>query len=145
MESFHVLGYKYVSEWYDDTYDLTNAILLRVAPHQETSGVDLYLAKSGSISGHVYREDGVTPVAGANVYAFPATGEHPGAGANTQPDGSYTIEGLPSGHYKVQATVSGRLAEYYSDAPDEASATEVTVNAPNDTPGIDFALSPVSE
>jgi hypothetical protein len=40
--------------------------------------------------------------------------------------------------------VSDHVAEYYDNAPDEASATEVTVNAPNDTPGIDFALSPVS-
>ena len=79
------------------------------------------------------------------MYAFPITGGHPGAGANTGPDGSYAIEGLLSGNYRVQATVSDHVAEYYNNALDEASATVVTVNAPNDTPGIDFALSPVSE
>ena len=79
------------------------------------------------------------------MYAFPITGDHPGAGANTDPDGSYTIEGLPSGNYKVQATVSDHVAEYYDNAPDEASATEVRVNAPDDTPGIDFLLSRASE
>jgi hypothetical protein len=137
-----VLGYKYIPEWYDNAYDMSNATLVDVTLHHETSRIDLYLARSGSISGHVYDEDG-SPVRDANVYAF--SDVYPGNGANTQPDGSYTIEGLPSGHYKAQATVSGRLAEYYNDAPDEASATEVTVNAPNDTPGIDFTLSPVSQ
>ena len=136
---------KYVDEWYDNHYDMNNADPIQVVAPHETSGIDFYLAKAGSISGHVYEEDGVTPIAGSSVYAFPITGDRPGAGANTSPDGSYTIEGLPSGNYKVQVTVSNHVAEYYNNAPDEASATEVTVNAPNNTPGIDFALSPVSE
>jgi hypothetical protein len=141
----HAHGYSYVSEWYDNHYDFNNATLVNVTLHNETAGIDIYLAKPGSISGHVYEEDGVTPIAGASVYAFPTTGDHPGAGANSEPDSSYTIEGLPSGNYKIQATVSDHVPEYYDNAPDEASATEVTVNAPNDTPDIDFTLSPVSE
>jgi hypothetical protein len=135
----------YVPEWYDNAYNMEDATPVHVTSYHETSGIDFYLSKAGSISGHVYEEDGITPIAGANVYAFPITGDYPGDGANTGPDGSYTIEGLPSGNYKVQATVSDHVAEYYNNALDEASATEVTVNAPNDTPGIDFALSPVSE
>jgi hypothetical protein len=149
------LGEKYVDEWYDNHYDMNNADPVQVdmnnadpvqvvAPH-ETQGIDFYLAKVGSISGHIYEEDGVTPIAGASVYAFPVTGDYPGAGANTGPDGSYTIEGLPSGNYKVQVTVSDHVAQYYNDAPDEASAMEVRVNAPGDTPDIDFLLSRVSE
>ena len=124
---------------------MQDATPVHVTSYHETSGIDFYLSKAGSISGHIYEEDGVTPIAGASVYAFPITGDHPGAGANTGSDGSYTIEGLPSGSYRVQATVSDHVAQYYSNAPDEASATEVTVSAPNDTPGIDFTLSPVSE
>lgn len=126
-------------------YDMNNADLVQVVADHETSGIDFYLAKAGSISGHVYEEDGITPIAGASVYAFPITGDHPGGGANTGPDGSYTIEGLPSGSYTVQASVSDHVAEYYNNAFDEASAAGVRVDAPGDTPGIDFALSPVSE
>ncbi|UCC61650.1 MAG: carboxypeptidase regulatory-like domain-containing protein [Anaerolineae bacterium] len=107
-------------------------------------GIDFYLAEAGSISGHFYDEDGLTPIDGASVYAFHITGDHPGAGANTSPEGSFTIEGFPSGNYKVQATVSDHVAEYYNNAPDQASAAEVGVNAPDDTPGIDFLLSRVS-
>jgi len=141
----HAHGYKYVPEWYDNAYDTNNATLVRVTLHNVTAGIDIYLAKSGSMSGHVYEEDGVTPIAGASVYAFPSTGDHPGAGANTGQDGSYTIAGLPSGLYQVQATVSDHVTQYYDNTPDEASASEVTVNAPDDTSGVDFALSPASE
>lgn len=135
----------YVPEWYDDSYDMENAAPVSVTLHNETAGIDIYLARAGSISGHVYEQDGITPIAGASVYAFPAVGDHPGAGANTGPDGSYTIEGLPSGNYRVQATVSDHVAQYYDNVPDEASATAVTVNASDDTASIDFVLSPVSE
>jgi len=139
------IGGKYVDEWYDDHYDMKNATPVQVVAPHDTSGIDFYLAKAGSISGHVYEEDGVTSIAGASVYAFPTIGDHPGSGANTASDGSYTIEGLPSGHYRVQATVSGHESQFYHSAADEASATAVTVNAPNDTPDVDFALNPVSE
>jgi hypothetical protein len=134
----------YVPEWYNDHYDASNADPVQVTAPSETSGIDFYLAKAGSISGHVCEGDGTTPIAGASVYAFPTTSDHSGAGANTQPDGSYTIQGLPSGNYRLQVTASGHVSQFYSRAADEASATEVTVNAPNDTSGIDFALSPVS-
>jgi len=141
----NVRGNKWVDEWYNGKYDRENADVVSVVVPDTTWGIDFSLAKAGSISGHVYEQDGVTPIAGASVYAFPTVGDHPGAGANTGPDGSYTIEGLPSGNYKVQATLSDYVAEFYNDAPDAASATEVGVNAPSDTPGVDFLLSRISE
>lgn len=140
----NVRGSKWVDEWYNNKYDMENADTVYVTAPDTTSGIDLSLAKAGSISGHVYEEDGITPIAGASVYAFPTVGDHPGAGANTGPDGSYTIKGLPSDNYKVQATLSDHVAEYYNSALNEASATEVGVNAPGDTPGIDFLLRRVS-
>jgi hypothetical protein len=135
----------YVPEYWNNRYDRANADPVCVAAPSGAAGIDFYLAHVGSISGHVYEADGTTPIAGASVYAFPIVGDHPGAGANTQPDGNYTIQGLPSGRYRVQVTASGHVSQFYSYVADEALATEVTVNAPNDTPGIDFALSPVSE
>ncbi len=141
-ESFHLQGYKYVPEWYDNAYDMSNATLVNVALHQETSGIDLHLAKSGSISGYVYDEAGA-PIGDASVYAF--SDVYPGNGANTQSDGSYTIEGLLSGNYVVQVTVSGYASEYYDNVTDQGLAAQVTVNAPDNTPGIDFRLSRASE
>jgi hypothetical protein len=141
----HMMAPGYVPEYWNNHYNVANADPVCVTAPTGATGIDLYLAHAGGISGHVYEEDGTTPIAGASVYAFPTTGDHAGAGANTEPDGSYTIQGLPSGNYRVQVTASGHASQFYSYAADEASATEVIVNAPNDTPGIDFALSPVSE
>jgi len=111
-ESCCLLGYKYLPEWYDDSYDIDGAIPVDVTLHGITSGIDLRLAKSGSISGYVYNEEG-DPIADASVYAF--SDVYPGNGANTQSDGSYTIKGLLTGNYLVQATASGYVSEYYGD------------------------------
>jgi hypothetical protein len=140
-----LLGYGYVPEWYDNAHEMSGATLVTVTLHQETSGIDFYLARAGSISDHVYESDGTTPISSANVYAFCVAGSHPGNGANTGPDGTYTIVGLPSGVYKVQAIASDHAPAYYNDSSEEASATEVRVNAPGDTPSIDFLLSLVAE
>jgi hypothetical protein len=140
-EEVNLLGSSYVPEWYDDVYDMSNATLVNVTLRQETGGIDLYLAKAGSMSGHVYDEDG-NPIGDASVYAF--SDVYPGNGANTQPDGGYTVKGLPSGNYTVQVTVSGYVSGYYDDVTDSGLATKVTVNAPDNTPGIDFRLSRAS-
>jgi len=140
-----VRGSKWIDEWYDDCSktQMEDATTVYVTAPGTTSAVDFCLARAGTISGHVYEEDGITPIAGASVYAFPvAVGPHlAGAGANTGPDGSYTIESLASGNYRVQAAVSDHLAEYFDNASDESSAREVAVAAPGDTPNIDFSLS----
>ncbi|MBN1452820.1 MAG: carboxypeptidase regulatory-like domain-containing protein [Anaerolineales bacterium] len=135
----------YVPEYWNNHYDGDNADWVCVTAPTGAAGIDFYLAHAGSISGHVYEKDGTTPLPGASVYAFPVSGDHPGAGANTEADGSYTIQGLPSGNYRIQVTASGHVTQFYNLVTDEASATEVTVKAPGDTPGIDFSLSPVSE
>jgi protocatechuate 3,4-dioxygenase beta subunit len=133
----HAHGYKYIPEWYNNSYGMENATLINVSLHNETSGIDIYLSKAGSISGYVCSEEG-NPIGDANVYAF--SDIYSGTGANTQPDGNYIIEGLPSGNYTVQVTVSGYFSEYYDNATDSANATNVTVNAPDDISGVNFAL-----
>jgi len=133
-----VRGGSYVDEFYKDAYDVRDATPVTVERHAETSGIDFYLAKSGSISGYVYDEDG-RPISDAAVYAFGDV--HPGNGANTQADGSYTIEGLPSGEYVVQVSVSGYVSQYHNQVADRASATRVVVNAPANTGTIDFHLT----
>jgi hypothetical protein len=135
----------YVLEWYNGVYSIQDADLVHLEAPDGIAGIDFYLARGGSISGHVYEADGATPISSASVYAFSVAGSYPGNGANTGPDGSYIIAGLPPGLYHVQATVSGHVAVYYNDALDAASAMQVQVDAPGDTPGIDFLLSRISD
>ncbi len=126
-------GDKYVPEWYDNSYDVENAMVVNVTVPNETSGIDFYLAKAGSISGYIHNEEGA-PISDASVYAFSAI--FPGNGANSQSDGHYTIEGLPSGNYTVQVTVTNYFSEY---------KPHVVVHAPDNTPEIDLTLKKMPE
>jgi hypothetical protein len=105
-----------------------------VATHQfQASTADAY----GSISGHVYQDDGVTPIPNAWVYA---TGYFTEAGNYTEPDGSYSLV-LPTGTYRVAVNSCPPYAgEYYDKAYGYNGATRVSVTAPDDTANIDFIL-----
>ena len=132
--TYFVLAYgepNYINEGYQDAFDLDSATPVNVVDlFQETSGIDFYLSRPGSISGQVFEIDGVTPIAGANVFAFPV-GSQTGSGANTGPDGRYKIEGLVTGSYVARVTVTGHVA---GNEPAD-------VTAPNETLNVNFALA----
>jgi len=48
--------------YYSNVYGWHNAVNVTVTPPQTTSGIDVRLEPGGSISGHIYASDGVTPV-----------------------------------------------------------------------------------
>jgi hypothetical protein len=134
--TYAVLGYgepNYISEWYQDAPDISSATPVAVGFKLETSGIDLYLSRPGSISGQVFEIDGVTPIAGANVFAFPVNRQISGSGANTQSDGSYKIEGLVTGSYVAYVAVTGHVSASYP--------REVAVIAPDETSDINFSLA----
>ncbi len=61
----------------------------------------------------------------------------------TDPTGSYVIDGLPPGEYKLHILDFGHrgyLDEWYDDQPDFDSADLVTVTADQETHGVDVAL-----
>ena len=102
----------------------------------ETSQLPL----TGSISGHVYQADGVTPISGANVLAHSLNqGFFMGSGPSGV-DGSYSIIGLPTDEYWVAAHVEGYIAEYFENAYSHTLATSISVTAPDNVPNIDFTL-----
>ena len=140
-EYYIKIGYAhgYILEWYDDCYELEDATPIEITINQETPNINFYLSKAGSISGQVKDDEG-NILSDANVFAF--SEEFTGSGSITDEDGSYKIEYLPSGYYFVQVTLTGYISEYYDDTSSQDEATIVTVDAPNDTPGIDFTLTP---
>jgi hypothetical protein len=82
----------------------------------------------------------VTPVPGAQVYAFPLDADF-GDGAITGPSGQYRIEGLPSGSYRIEVNVPGYdILVYYPGVFEEAAAVPVQVTAPMETGGIDIVV-----
>lgn len=104
---------------------LLSLIFLLVVP-------GLALAQYGSISGTVTDEVTGLPIMGAHVMA---AGGHEG-GAMTDSAGFYMIQHLHPGAYSVSASAYG-----YED---EVHPESVIVASGQNTPNIDFALTPVS-
>jgi protocatechuate 3,4-dioxygenase beta subunit len=63
--------------------------------------------------------------------------------AVTNPDGSYTMAGLPSGEYYLMSFAPGYIGEYYDNAFDPSQATPVLVDQQKPASGIDIALTPI--
>jgi len=121
-------------------YARPQSALVHAPASGTVSGVDFLLQKGGTISGHVYQDDGVTPVSEAKISAFDSGRGNWAADSGTRPDGSYTLS-LPSGTYKVKAFgLEGWLDQYYLNTGNWGEATPVVVTAPGETSGIDFVL-----
>jgi len=104
------------------------------------SGVDFLLEKAGTITGHVFKGDGETPVEGAGIDAHVFGTWEFVAYAETLSDGSYTLL-VPSGTYMVRVgEVEGWLDQYYLNALVCSESSPVVVSAPGETGGIDFVL-----
>ncbi|MEE4312794.1 MAG: carboxypeptidase regulatory-like domain-containing protein [candidate division KSB1 bacterium] len=101
-----------------------------------------------SISGTVTFEGTNEPIKNTDILALDASTEQIVSGATTKSDGTYKIQGLDVGEYKLFAngtfydypyTYHRYEPEYYQDKRDFDSATTVTVN--RDVTGIDLVLS----
>ena len=133
----------YVSEFYDDVHDFSEAKLAHLDALQALT-VDAALAAGGSIAGSVSDEGTKAPISGIWVCAT----DHEGTTercAHSGDGGSYVLNGLPSGKYSVEfegTNLVSYLHEFYEDAPEWAAATDVSVTAPTPTAGIDAELAP---
>ena len=132
-------GQKYLPEWYNNTYNVEDATPVRVTIGEETSHINFYLSKSGSISGSVY-DINENPLSDASISAF--SDDFSGSVSISGDDGSFSVVGLPSDDYYVQVSVLGYISEFYDDATSKDDATLVSVHAPGDTSNINFYLTP---
>ena len=101
------------------------------------------LGVGGSISGTVTKSSAL-PLEDICVEVYDSSGSESGFGY-TEPDGSYTIEGLPGGNHRIQFYDCGSnnvVSEYYNNKPDLASANRIAVTAGSEITGIDAALAP---
>ncbi|OGC77411.1 MAG: hypothetical protein A2145_01855 [candidate division Zixibacteria bacterium RBG_16_40_9] len=101
----------------------------------------LWAQELGSISGTVTDDSTGLPLANAVVVAH-KMGSMFANKAFTDPSGNYTIPELPVGNYRVGACREGYQCEFYDNTQKPESATVVQVNAGQNTPHINFALTP---
>ncbi|MFC1996758.1 carboxypeptidase regulatory-like domain-containing protein [Chloroflexota bacterium] len=148
--TYTVKAYKdgFAWEWYSQQTNHWDANGVVVTEPGDTSGINFTLSKAGSISGHVFKEDGSTVITDVliRVHANGVSSGTSSLGANvSQSDGSYTITGLAPGTYKVEANYNnepGYVVKYYDDKTDWDSADTIEVYANQTTAGIDFVLEP---
>ncbi|MFA5034030.1 MAG: T9SS type A sorting domain-containing protein [bacterium] len=137
----------YSFEWYNNKDNWTNANIINITAPDSVCGINIILDEGGAISGHVYKEDGITPISDVKLERLIYTNSYYGWSNpdywkdSTVVDGSYKISALHTGSYKVSASKEGYETRWYNDKPDSASADLVSVTMPNNTPNIDFRLS----
>ena len=132
----------YLSEYYREGGMIPVVVLSPYA----TDNIDFTLTPGSSISGCVYRADGLTPVEAARVIAYQKVGgawEY-AADGYADSEGSYSITtGTGAGTYKVKAQAAGYAAEYYSRVLDPPQVTEIRVTAGGEIAGVNFSLNQI--
>jgi hypothetical protein len=128
-----------VCEYYNDHLAWEDADPVPVTEGVNTPNINFSLRVEGTISGVVKDPDG-DPIVGASLYAGPHTGSGSSGWGQTGPGGAYTIGGLATGDYNVQACATGYVCEYYDNTLDWSAATAVPVTEGGNTADIDFSL-----
>ena len=121
--------------------DWNAATPVSVSAATTTDDINFTLVGGGSTSGTVYvSNSSSTPLAGANVWASDFYGSGGHGWARTRVDGTYTIEGLAAGDYRVAAQFEGLVHKIFDDTTQWDLATPVTVIDGQNTTGTDFTL-----
>ncbi|MCI5125156.1 MAG: hypothetical protein D3925_11945 [Candidatus Electrothrix sp. AR5] len=132
----------YVSEWYNNGTDFNSATAVTVIVSNTTSGIDAVLALGGAISGRVTGADGVALSSGT-VEVYDSNNNYISSRYFGGGNGEYTIEGLPTGNYKILfISHDGNHAnEWHNDAVSFDSAELLTVTSPDTLTDINAALA----
>jgi hypothetical protein len=136
--------------WYDSALTMGGSTVVTVAtPGDPVVVVNQELPPAATISGTVtwqgWPEFPGDPVESL-VRAFRDDSWLPSATVETEPDGTYTLDGLPEGTYRIHFSVLNDdwgpwLPEWFGDSPFRRHSTPLTVAAGESLSGIDAELA----
>jgi hypothetical protein len=131
----------YVNQWYNNKDSIHTANAVTVTADATTSGINAVLVLGGTVSGRVTNSSG-SGIAGIGVHAFDSSGNYVRSG-DSQPDGNYTIVGLPAGNCKIlfDGSDSGYAIQWYNNKTTIDAANGVPVTAGAVTSGINAVLA----
>jgi hypothetical protein len=137
----------YLRQYFDDSPTRKSAAPVAVTAGSDTPGIDAALHPGGRIAGTATDADTEAGIQGLEVCATMPGAESPRQFGCDQTDaeGKYAIEGLPSGSYQVSFLPSfygylNYLGQYYDGKSTEAESDPVGVIAGSTTAGIDAEL-----
>ena len=134
----------YVIEYWDESADYTDATTITLTDESPAEiDIDFTLAFGGAIAGTVRDADG-NPLGPDDDIIVTAedfdTGDFVREAALND-DGTYTLNGLADGDYRVRAEGPAHVAQYFDGlSANPATADRVTVALQETTDNIDFAL-----
>lgn len=118
----------YLAEWYQEAAVIRDATLVAVAGGDTTEAIDFTLRRGGSISGTVRSQLTGQPLQRARVEVWSTAGPW-SRSVFTAEDGTYSITGLASGSYLVQAAAKEHVPVYYDGVFRRSEAKPVVVTA----------------
>jgi protocatechuate 3,4-dioxygenase beta subunit len=135
----NVTANNYVSQWYNQVYDIENATSFQVTEGYDTPNIDFVLSKGGSISGRVTDKLG-KPISEAWIEVWD-TLFYERSYVMTNDSGYYSATGLTTGRYYISASSSEYIQQWYNGAAtlDEANKVNVVIN--ENTNDINFILT----
>ena len=151
VDPSQVYPYDLAGEWYDDQ-TLSNTATL-ISSTLGSSALAISLNRGGQITGTIVTSDTGTPLAGITVAVYDANGTFLQS-VLSDDAGRYTTSGLSSGSYTLctfafyEATALTQKyypGGCYDHQPSLASATPLSVTAPNTLPDITLAVPSASQ
>jgi hypothetical protein len=136
----------HLHRWYNGAPTHETAQQVEVQDGLTTTGIDAVLPPGGAIAGRVTDESGTVPVLLVDVDLHKSTGEEvTDVNESRELSGSYRLEGIPTGDYKVYFdTFCGAYRpEWWNDAATQAAADVVHVTEGSTVGGIDARLASV--
>jgi hypothetical protein len=142
----------YIAEYYPGVSNSSEASQVSVTAGSITSGIDVAMHEGIQLTGQLTEAGTGDPVKWILVCALPAGNETERACDSSEPDGTYSIAGLPLGSYVVSFAVDhkeeglvlhpdGYVRQYYDHKTSFAAANPLGSAVPTVFTGIDAELT----